>query len=163
MTAEPTRVDLPVPCLCGHALHLGGKCAHGTCRCATSCPDYVAHAVATGQPVTPELRWYTEQNKVAFGWRPTNARKARCTYCDGKFWTTRKHARTCSGACRVAYHRALQHESDVDVPSAAARSECYAHDRADATGFGLMTAGEQYAADMRVRKQARRKRVPRSR
>ena len=71
-----------------------------------------------------------------------------------RFYPKRDDARTCSGACRIALHRALQYEDDVDVPSPAFRRDCWARDRAFATGYGLLTRREQYEADMRVRRLA---------
>jgi hypothetical protein len=156
MNAAPPTINLPAPCLCGHVLHVGRPCDQPGCRCSRASPDYVAHAVTHGLVVTDELRAYTEAMKVAFGWRPPGALPIVCIYCEGTFYALRRRdAKTCSGACRIAVHRALQHETDADVPSPALRRECYAADRAAATGFGLMTTPDQYAADLRVRKQAR--------
>lgn len=148
-------VQIPAPCLCGHTLHVRTRCTDPECACAAGSPDYVAQAEAMGRPVTDELREYTEAMKVQFGWKPMGAREATCDYCLGTFATLRAHTKTCSGACRVAVHRALKHESDADVPSPYERRECFAADRAAATGFGLMTPNEQHAADLRVRAQAR--------
>ncbi len=145
----------PVPCLCGHEMHRGRACSCDGCRCSTASPDYVAHAEATGQPVLAELREYTEAMKVAFGWRSPDAKPLVCDYCEGTFYSSRAHAHTCSGACRVAVHRALSHKTDAEVPSPPHRRECFAADRAAATGFGLMTTTEQYAADLRIRAKVR--------
>ena len=71
------------------------------------------------------------------------------------FLPERGHRKTCSGACKVAKHRALKLASDADIVQPWLRRECYSQERKNATGFGLMTRRELYEADMRVRQGGR--------
>lgn len=81
--------------------------------------------------------------------RPASpSRLARCSYCLGFFQTRRSHAETCSAACRQAVCRALEGE-DVVTPSL--REDHWSKERADATGWGTVTATEAWQADLRVR------------
>lgn len=79
---------------------------------------------------------------------PTPTRTARCSYCLGFFQTRRSHAETCSAACRQAVCRALEGE---DVVTPALREDHWSKERADATGWGTVTATEAWQADLRVR------------
>lgn len=148
----------PCPCLCGHAAHLRETCS---CGCVRYCPDYIAAAEAAGQPVTTVLKDFAAQARISFGWVDPAAKvECVCAYCGGTFKAARKHAKTCSGACRIALFRALKYEHDADVPSYFERREVYSAERELATGTGTMTPGEQLAADKRVRAEASAKNAP---
>lgn len=71
-----------------------------------------------------------------------------CVYCLGRFAARRRHALTCSAACRKAVSVALQAE-EIDRP--ALRREAFSAARKRATGYGLMTRRQAYEADRRVR------------
>lgn len=157
-------------CLCGHQLHLGGAC--GTCGCQKAAPDYVADAEASGvieHAADPDdyrrlLRVWQEQVAASLGYVPMgsgntqvrNRRTRRCAYCGQAFQAPRSHARTCSGACRQARSQALRLDCDADVMPASCRRETYSDERARATGYGLLTEAQCYAADLRVRRAHRR-------
>lgn len=74
-----------------------------------------------------------------------------CTYCLGWFEPSRSDGRWCSGACRTATCRALDLPDWAHASSPYIRQESFAEDRKAATGWGLMTRGECYLADLRVR------------
>lgn len=138
----------PAPCQCGHR-HASGGCPE--CDCASYCPDYVAQAREAGVEPSTMAKASTVAVRESIRWTRPGLTEHTCTYCRGQFRSPRSHARTCSGACRVALHRALAHDDDHEVPGPALRRDCYARDRAVATGRGLLTRGEQYEADIRVR------------
>jgi hypothetical protein len=74
-----------------------------------------------------------------------------CTYCLGVFRPKRRHADTCSSACKQAKHEALTTEF---VLGPYARRDSWSTERERATGWGGMTAAESYDADLRVRYEA---------
>lgn len=147
---------IPAPCACGHAHRFGSPCEE--CACTRFCPNYVAQAKLEGREVTKALRRYQQEVQWSMGWTPPSTLEPRaCAYCDREFRPQRPQRTTCSGACRVAMHRALAYTTDEDVPvaSSSARRETVSAERRAATGVGLMTARESYEADLRVRARAR--------
>jgi phage N-6-adenine-methyltransferase len=58
---------------------------------------------------------------VVFGSRKGAKRYAQCVVCDSIFATTRAHAETCSGACRVRRHRKRRRGAALRLARAAAR------------------------------------------
>lgn len=155
----------PCPCLCGHDAHLHATCS---CGCATYSPDYVLAAERSGElaALSPEraaerratLKEWTAEMSLQLRYQgPPRPGKRRadalvervCAYCQGTF-KGRKHAKTCSGACRQAFSRAVHYESDSDVLMSFERDDTFSRERAIATGCGLMTAKECYEADIRV-------------
>jgi hypothetical protein len=73
-----------------------------------------------------------------------------CGYCGGTFWAIRPHAQTCCGACRQALSTARAYATLEDVPPAATRRDTFSAERQRATGFGLVTASDSLAADVRI-------------
>ena len=71
-----------------------------------------------------------------------------CTYCLGYF-NGRDGAETCSDACRKARSDAPRHDEVVMRPST--RRDSYSLQRAQATGFGTVTAGDAVRHDNRIR------------
>lgn len=76
-----------------------------------------------------------------------------CSFCAWSFEATRSDADCCSTACRMAKLRALDPDyTRPDRPQV--RRDSVSREREAATGWGLMTPREQYAADVRVRQAA---------
>lgn len=71
-----------------------------------------------------------------------------CHYCEGPFPPARSDAKTCSGACKMATHRAVKAEF---VTPAIFRRDANSDERKAATGWGIMTPMESEFADYRVR------------
>lgn len=146
----------PSPCLCGCAMHRGSPCS---CGCQVASPDYTAASRAAGREPTALEEESTQIVATQVGWRPTGAAESvterPCDYCAGYFRPIRPQRRTCSTACKMAKSRALRLPSDAAIPRPFIRRDCFARDRRDATGWGLMTAQEMWEADVRVRRAAR--------
>lgn len=157
------------PCLCGHPMHRGVVCE---CGCPRAAPDYVAGSAVELAALPEYLReprvvqltkWQDDvaaQLRYVGPSRPGRTREGHetareCVYCLGKFESPRSHAETCSGACKQARSVALRYETDEEVPSPVFRREVFSQERRLATGFGMMTPGECFVADMRVRALAR--------
>lgn len=82
---------------------------------------------------------------------PEGAQIYTCAYCRHAFVPSRSHAKVCSGACRVALHRALKAQY-IDPPSL--RTDHFSAERKSATGFGLITASEAVQLDQQARRDA---------
>lgn len=166
MVQDATQPVTGCPCLCGCPCHLRAVCP---CGCPSWSPDYVAAASAELAQLPDEARKAREAqlraasedmaNQLRYRGppRPGKARvevERTCEYCLGTFHG-RKHAKTCSGACRQARSKALQYETDADVPGPLFRREEFSAERLRATGYGWLLVNESYQADLRVRRIAR--------
>lgn len=74
-----------------------------------------------------------------------------CRYCLGEYEARRADSQCCSPACRQAVRAALR---DRDPLPASCRRSTYSPERARATGYGLVTAGEAWQHDRRIRREA---------
>lgn len=146
----------PSPCLCGHPMHPRTTCA--VCGCTVASPDYVAGSARQLERLSPEeaerwtasLRAASADVAAQLGHGREKRHEKACGYCGGVFWAIRPHAVTCCGACRQALSNARTYATLEDIPPPATRRDTFSAERQRATGYGLITASESYAADVRV-------------
>lgn len=138
---------MTIPCKCGHPVHVARACE---CGCARTCPDYAAGAKAAGREPTKRERKATREMVQQTRWRnPKNAHTLRpCAFCDRAFTPTRKDNHLCSGDCQSRTARVKARAEEPLGPLY--RDDCFSKERAYATGNGLLTRDEAYAAEMRV-------------